>query len=71
MSTDRDQNGYDDDFIDTELEDAFELDFSDTKVMKRQHKAKARRDARHRIEDYFERKALKEQEDNWDYNLDY
>lgn len=71
MSTDQDQNDYDDDFIDTGLEDAFELDFNDTKAMKKQHKAKSRRNARRRIEDYFERKALKENEDNWDYNLDY
>lgn len=71
MSTDQDQNDYDDDFIDTGLEDAFELDFNNTKAMKKQHKAKSRRNARLRIEDYFERKALKENEDNWDYNLDY
>ena len=57
----------DNDFVDTELEDAFELDFNDSKAMKRLHKAKARRGARHRIEDHFERKALKELEDNWDY----
>ncbi|MEH6457838.1 MAG: hypothetical protein V7749_16025 [Cocleimonas sp.] len=71
MSTDRKQNDYDDDFVDIELNDDFELDFNDSKIMKRQHKTKAKRDARHRIEDYFERKALKEQEDNWDYDLDY
>lgn len=71
MSTDQEQNDYDDDFVDAGLEDAFELDFNDSKAIKKQHKAKTRRDARHRLEDHFERKALKEHEDNWDYDFDY
>lgn len=71
MSANQDQNDYDDDFVDTGFDDAYELDFSDSKAMKKQHKAKSRRNSRRRLEDYFERKALKEQEDNWDYDLDY
>ena len=73
MSADQGQNYYDDDFDDTGLEDADELDFNDSKAMKKQHKARARLNARRRLEDHFERKAQKEREreDNWDYNYDY
>ncbi len=77
MSADQDRDDYDDskyennDFLDNGLEDAYELDFSDSKAIKKQHKAKSRRDTRRRLEDYFERKALKEQEDSWDFDFDY
>ena len=66
------QSDYDDDdFLDTELDDVYDLDFNDTKALKKQHKAESRRDARNRVEDYFERKALKEQADEWDLDFDY
>lgn len=66
------QSDYDDDdFLDTELDDVYDLDFNDTKALKKQNKAESRRDARNRVEDYFERKALKEQADEWDLDFDY
>ncbi len=77
MSADQDQDDYlDNDFEETSLEnsvmkDGYELDFDDSRVMRRHNRAQSRRDARRQLEDYFERKALKEQEDDWDYNLDY
>ena len=69
MSADRDD--YDDDFLDYEVDASYDLDFNDSKAMKKRLRAKSRRDARHRLEDYFERKALKEQEDDWDFDFDY
>ncbi len=76
MSADQDQDYLDNDFEeprleDSVLEDGYELDFDDSRSMKKHNRAKSRRDARRQLEDYFERKALKEQEDDWDYNLDY
>lgn len=72
MSADQDQNDYlDNGFEDPNLEEGYELDFDDSSAMKKYKRAKSRLDARRRLEDYFERKALKEQEDDWDYNLDY
>jgi len=73
MSKDHGQIDYgvSDDFLDTELEDAYGLDFNDTKAMKKQSRAKKKRNARRRLEDYFERKAFKEREKEWDFNFDY
>lgn len=77
MSKSKNHSDYDaidfteDESVENELDNEFDLDFNDSKVMKRMHKAKSRYNARRRIEDYFERKALKEQENEWDFNLDY
>ena len=73
MSQNKDHYDYDDanDFNDGELDSGFDLDFNDTKSMKKRHKNKARRNARHRLEDYFERKAMKAQNDEWDLDYDY
>lgn len=71
MSSDRDQNDYDDDFLEIEEDDPYDLDFNDSKAMKKKLRAKSRRETRHRLEDYFERKALKEQVDDWDFDFDY
>lgn len=65
------QNDYEDDFEDTALDDSYELDFNDSKVLKKRNRAETRRQTRRRLEDHFERKALKETEDNWDYDLDF
>ena len=73
MSKDHEENDYEDesDFLEAELGDAYDLDFNDSKAMKKQHRAITRRETRNRLEDYFERKALKEKMDDWDFDLDY
>lgn len=55
-----------DDFMEDDLDDAYDLDFNDNRITKRQYKARNSRNARRRLEDYFERKALIE--DEWDYD---
>lgn len=67
----QDDTDFDDDFVEDELDSVYDLDFNDSKVMKKIHKSKSRRTARRRLEDYFERKALKEQDNDWDFNFDY
>lgn len=73
MSKDQDQSNFDDGvFLDPVLsEDPFELDFNDSKAIKKQHRAISRRQTRHRIEDHFERKALKAQQEEWELDFDY
>lgn len=57
----------DEDFLDS-TDDAYDLDFNDRKISRRQQRAKSKRSARHRLEDYFERKALRD--DDWDFDYE-
>ncbi len=68
---------FDGDFSE-ESGEAYDLDFDDNVDENRksrkpphtkQQRTKHSRNARHRIEDYFERKALKDPD--WNWNLDY
>lgn len=52
-------NSYDDDFFETELYADYDLVFKDSKRLNKQQKAKPKRNARRRLEDYFDRKALR------------
>ena len=74
MANDRKQDyleadEFDDDFPDFELDDSDDLDFHERKSSRKHKRTKSYRNARRSLEDYFERKALKE--DDWDYDLDY
>ncbi len=65
-----DYDDFDEEFSDVS-DDPYDLDFNDNKSSKKQHRAKPKRSARHRIEDYFERKAMKDTDWNWDFDYDY
>ena len=67
-----DDDEFEDDFSDFEFEgsdDSDDLDFHERKSSKKHKKSKSHRNARRSLEDYFERKALKD--DDWEYDLDY
>ena len=73
MAKDRKQDylddEFEDDFSDFELDDSDDLDFHERKSLKKHKKTKSHRNARRRLEDYFERKALKD--NDWDYDMDF
>ena len=52
------------------LDDGYDLSFEDSKAKNRQHKAKSRKNARRRVEDYMERKAFKKRMNEWDIRFD-
>ena len=66
-----DHDDYDGDFYETELYADYDIVFKGTKTTTKQHKAKSKKNARHRVEDYLERKALKEKVNYWNnyFNL--
>ncbi|GAA0411498.1 hypothetical protein GCM10009133_19900 [Cocleimonas flava] len=65
-----DFDDFDDDFLEVSDND-YDLNFNDNKTSRKSHRAKPKRSARHRIEDYFERKAMKDTDWNWDFDYDY
>ncbi|WP_299874695.1 hypothetical protein [uncultured Cocleimonas sp.] len=65
-----DFDDFDDDFAESS-DEGYELDFNENTSSRKQHRAKPKRSARHRIEDYFERKAMKDTDWNWDFDYDY
>lgn len=50
-------------------DDAYDLDFNERKISRKLQRAKSKTSARHRLEDYFEKKALRD--DDWDFDYDY
>ena len=62
-------DNFDDDFLDSS-DDGCDLDFNDNKTSRKSHRVKPKISARHRIEDYFERKAMKDTDWNWDLDYD-
>lgn len=60
-----DESNYNEDFYETELYADYDAVFKGNKETTKQHKAKSKKNARRRVEDYFERKALKERVNTW------
>ena len=60
-----DESNYNEDFYETELYADYDAVFKGNNETTKQHKAKSKKNARRRVEDYFERKALKERMNTW------
>ncbi len=65
-----DYDEFEDDFSDVS-DDPYDLNFNDDKSSRNFHRAKPKKSARHRIEDYFEKKAMKDTDWDWDFDYDY
>lgn len=65
------ENYFEETDMDIGLDDGNDLNFNDSKADKRNSKAKSRKNARRRLEDYMETKAYKEKMNEWDNGFDF
>ena len=61
----KDESNYNEDFYETELYADYDAVFKGNIETTKQRKTKSKKNARRRVEDYFERKALKERVNTW------
>lgn len=66
MSKNKEFEDFYEDFEDTELTLGYDLSDRDSKVLTKQEKTKSKKNARRRVEDYIERRALKRKMVEWE-----
>ena len=66
-----DESDYDEDFYETELYADYDVVFKGSKETTKRYKARSKKNVRRRVEDYFERKVLKEKVNTWGNYFDF